>query len=463
MITPMEPKQRTALFSVIAAGALVVIKLVTGIATGSLGLVADAIHSGTDLVAALLTLFAVRVAVRPPDPEHPFGHRKAEHLTALAEGAFLLAASAFIVIQAVGRLGEGAEAGVDAAWYALAVLGIVIVVDASRALISSRASRRYGSPALAANALHFASDLLSSAAVLIGLILVRAGYPEADAVAALLVAGLVVLAAGRLMRENVNVLMDRAPAGATTRARQAVEHAVPTAEIRRLRVREAAGTHFVDVIVAVRPDAAVGQGHAVADEVETAIREALGGGDVVVHVEPRAGSGALRERATAAALGVREVREVHNVRVATVEGDAELSLHIKLPHDLVLERAHEIASEVEAAIRDQVPELSDVHTHIEPLAAPRTAHSAGAEEMRSLEHTVREIVRRVTGTEPPTVRVRREPSGLVVLLTVTTAADDTLQDAHALAGEVKRRIRAELPAPTEVIVHTEPFNTSSGG
>src|SRR5215211_8599259 len=152
----VRAQQRTALLSVVAAAFLVAVKLATGLVTGSLGLIAEAAHSGTDFVAALLTLFAVRVAVRPPDREHHYGHGKAEHLGALGESAFLMLVSVAIAGESLRRLIEGKGHGVEAAWWAFLVLAVVIAVDASRALVSLRAARRYRSAALAANALHFA-------------------------------------------------------------------------------------------------------------------------------------------------------------------------------------------------------------------------------------------------------------------------------------------------------------------
>ncbi|MBI5105594.1 MAG: cation diffusion facilitator family transporter [Solirubrobacterales bacterium] len=435
---------RTALVSVIAAAVLVAIKLVAGLITGSLGLVAESVHSGTDLVAALLTFLALRVAIRPPDREHPYGHGKAEHLAALGEASFLVLASLFIASQSVIRLSEGGEGHVDAAWWAIALLGVVAAIDVSRTVVSYRASKRFHSAALRSNALHFGSDLLGTTAVLAGLLLVRAGVEEADAIAALVVAGLVILAAARLMRENVHVLMDRTSEEAESAARGAIEAAEPGVEVRRLRVRHAAGTHFVDAVVGVPPDSALGEGHAIADSIEDAICAALPGGDVVVHVEPGTPEGDLRERASAAALAVRGIREVHNVRVLEVGGRRELSLHLKLPADLDLQAAHELTTSVERAIRAAVPELRDVHTHIEPLA---TAGEARA---------IRRVVRDLTGAEPERLRFRTDERGLVALLTVGLAGEQRLEDAHTAASELERRIREAAPAVAEVIVHTEP-------
>ena len=447
----MSPQRRTALVSVLAAAALVVLKLGAGVASGSLGLVSEAIHSGTDLVAALLTFFAVGVAGRPADPGHPFGHGKAEHLAALAEGAILVLASLFISYKALSHLVGTSESDVEAVWYAFVVIGVVIVVDASRAVVSLRGSRLYGSPALQANALHFSGDLAGSVAVLIGLLLVAAGYPGADSIAALFVAVLVLLAAARLMRGNVDVLMDRSPPDADAAARAAIERVEPPVELRRLRLRRSAGRHFADVVIGVPAGAAVGQGHAAADRVEQAVQDALPESDVVVHVEP--GSEAeLRESVLAAALGVPRVREVHNVRVVTMNGGIEVGLHLKLPGALSLEDAHAVASDVEAAIASALPNVVAVRTHLEPL---REAE-AGERSPTPDEQAVADVVRELTGEPPREVRVVRTEEGLLAFVTLRVSADRTLAEAHAFATDVEERLREQLPEIADVVVHTEP-------
>jgi cation diffusion facilitator family transporter len=447
----MSPQRRTALVSVLAALVLIGLKLGAGLASGSLGLVSEAVHSGTDLVAALLTFFALGVAGRPADPGHPYGHGKAEHLAALAEAVILVAASLFISYRAISNLVGASDSDVQATWYAFAVITIVIVIDASRTLVSLRGSQRYDSPALQANALHFASDLAGSVAVLLGLSLVAAGYPGADSLAALFVAVLVLLAAARLMRSNVDVLMDRSPAAADAAARAAIQNVDPPVELRRLRLRRSAGGHFADVVIGVPPGAAVGQGHAAADQVERAVQEALPGSDVVVHVEPGA-EAALRDRVHAAALAVPRVREVHNVRVVTVDGGIEVGLHLKLPGELSLEDAHAVASEVEDAISKAVPGVVAVQTHLEPLRETE----AGERTAPPDEKAILAIVRDLTGEPPREVRLVRTEEGLLVFVTLHVLPERTLADAHALATEVEERIRERLPEIADVVVHTEP-------
>ena len=266
------------------------------------------------------------------------------------------------------------------------MLAVVIGVDASRAIVSSRAARRHHSagagvqrPALRLRPRRLARRPARPDAR-------RAGEPRADAIAALIVAALVLVAAARLARQSIAVLMDRADADAEEAVRRALEE-FGDLELRRLRSRHAGGRDFVDLVVAISADAGARPGahDRRRDRGRRSARQ-LPGSDVLVHVEPRAAEGDLRERATAAALGVPGVREVHNVRVLQLEGGPELSLHVKLPREMALGEAHAVVERLEETVREAVPELRRIDTHIEPLArtdwATRPARDEVAERAR---------------------------------------------------------------------------------
>jgi cation diffusion facilitator family transporter len=450
----VHPQRRTALVSVGAALALIALKLGAGLASHSLGLVSEAAHSGTDLIAALLTFFTVGVAVRPADVAHQYGHGKAEHLGALAEAAILSLVSCFIAWRAITHLVGSRETSVEATWYALTVIVVVMIIDLSRTVVSRRASRRYSSAALSANAIHFGSDLAGSGAVLIGLLLVRAGYVRADSAAALFVAVLVLLAAARLMKRNVDVLMDRAPADAEAAALAAIAGIEPAVTLDRLRMRQAGARQFADVVITVPPDAAVGQGHAAADRVEAALHDALPGSDVVVHVEPAHDEEAIRDRAHSAALGIPGVREVHNVSVLYVGRRTEVSLHLKLPGELTLEEAHEVATQVERAIKEAAPEVDSVQTHLEPLAEAGEGRRVADDTAE--RDVVMRIVRDITGQDARELRFLQTEDGLVAHLTLGLEGGSRLSDAHARASEIEEQIRRVRPQIADVVVHTEP-------
>jgi cation diffusion facilitator family transporter len=446
--------RRTALVSIAAAVVLLALKLTVGLEAHSLGLVSEAVHSGTDLIAALLTYLALGVSGRPADQVHQYGHGKAEHLAALGEAAALSVVSVLIAARALERLlGSGHQAA-SASWYVLATVIVVIVVDASRATVSWRAAASTGSAALASNALHFASDLAGSLAVLVGLLFVRAGHPSGDSYAALFVAILVLAAAGRLMRANVDVLMDRATAVADAAARAAIATLAPTVELRRLRMREAGGRQFADVVIGVAASAPVGAGHAAADAVEAVLEQALPGSDVVVHVEPLLDA-RLGERARAAAASVPGAGEIHSLRVVDLNGRNQLSLHLKMPGGMPLEQAHEVAEAVEAAICAAVPEVDAVQSHLEPLS-----ESASGQEVAGDVGVVERVVLELTGTRPLALRFMRTDAGLIAFLTLGLAGTEPLSLAHTRASEIETAIRRELPEIVEVIVHTEPLPAS---
>ncbi len=459
MAIPTEHEQiavqrRTTLVSIAAAGLLVVLKLGTGLATGSLSLVSAGVESSGDVVAAILTFFAVRLGRRPADPEHPYGHRRAENLGALGEAALLLAGGLIVSVLALAHL-IGAGAPPDTHWYVFLVIAVALIVDVSRTIVSVRTSRRYGSPALRSNAFHFAGDLAGSVAVLIGLLLVRAGFAQADSIAALLIAAIVLAAAIRLIAENANVLMDRTPAEAMEAAERAIAGLEPEIELRRLRLRESAGRYFADVVAAVAPGQAVIEGHQAASMVEAAVESALPGSDVVVHVEPRRDGLELRDHVLAIALAEPLVRETHDVTIFERDGSISVSLHLKFPADLDLRTANAVAERVEQAICTR-PRVSYVQTHLEPLEQTLMSRPADGQADRQAVHEIQRLVRERTGVEPRMVRLLSAETGRIVFLTITVDPAASLIDAHRLASELEDQLRRHVPDIVDVVVHTEP-------
>lgn len=445
---------RTALVSIVAAALLVVLKLGTGLLTGSLGLISAGIESSGDVIAAGLTFFAVRMGSRPADSDHPYGHRRAENLAALGEAGILLAGAFLVVSEAVGRLARGAESP-SARWYVFAVIVVALCVDVSRVVVSLRAARSYASAALLSNAYHFAGDLAGSVAVLAGLVAVRAGFEQGDAIAALVVAAIIIAAATRLLLINARVLMDTAPADAQRRAQRAVEGLTSDVELRRLRVRESAGRYFADVVVDVPPGQAVIEGHATADQVEAAIQEALPNSDVVVHVEPRRRGLDLRDRVLAAALSEPEVHEAHDITIFDHDGEFSVSLHLKFSDDLPLDEAHAVAERVEKAIGAERGVL-DVQTHLEPLERPLAAAPPRGHYEEEAAGRVADVVTQRTGRAPRTVRLLPTDAGCVVFLTIPVTPGTSLTEAHKVASELEEILRSQDPELADVVVHTEP-------
>jgi cation diffusion facilitator family transporter len=446
-------QRRTTLASIAAANLLVLLKLGVGLITGSLGLISAGIESSGDVVAAGLTFFAVRLGARPADPEHPYGHRRAENLGALGEAVILLAGGVIVSVEAIKHLLSTGNAP-DSSWYLFLVIGIALVVDLSRTIVSLRTARRYGSAALRSNAFHFAADMASSVAVLVGLLLVRAGFAQGDAIAALVIAGIIFAAALRLITENANVLMDRTPAEAKEAAERAITRLEPDIELLRLRLRESAGRYFADVVAAVPPGQAVVEGHQAANLIEAAIEAVLPGSDVVVHVEPRRSGLGLRDRVLAIALAEPLVKEAHDIKIFEQAGSISVSLHLKFSANLDLQEAHAVAERVEHTIRSR-PGVNDVQTHLEPLERPLVAEPVAENADRQAKLEIERLVRERTGIEPQRVRLLPTQAGSVLFLTLGVGTEISLVDAHQLASEVEEELRLRAPDIVDVVVHTE--------
>jgi len=447
----MSTARRTALLSFLAALALVATKLLVGLATSSLGILAEALHSGLDAVAALLSLYAVGVAERPPDEQHQYGHGKAQHLAALSEAAILAAVAIWIGFEAVMRLRSGGG-DVQPEWYAFVLLFGVLIVDAARWSVSFRTGTRERNAALLASAWHFASDFAGTTAVLIGLALVSAGYPRADAVAALTVAGLVLVAAARLALRNIDALMDRAPSGLDRQIGQ-IARAVPgVAEVRSVRVREAGGESFADVVIGVSRLEGLERSHQTMDQVEDAVRSQIGPAQVTVHVEPSTGAEAPNERVAAAALRVPGVVETHNISVLEQgAGGRAITLHVRLPENMPMRDAALTVEQLKREIRSEFG-VARVYAHVEPSAlGAQPARDIGAEQPQ-LVRAASEAVTRVAGQGAAEVVVYRQGERLLVVTSLRAEPGRSVREAHVLASRVEDAVRDALDSVDDVIV-----------
>ena len=292
--TGTQPEKRAAaLSSVVAAIGLTSFKIIVGLLTNSLGILAEAAHSGLDLVAALMTFFAVGISDRPPDEEHNFGHGKVENLSALFETVLLLATSAWIIYEAVHRL-FFAKAQVETSIWSFVVMGTSIVIDYTRSRILYRAARKYNSQALEADALHFSTDIWSSSVVILGLIGVTVAryvprlswMSEADAIAAMAVALIVIFISAELGWRTIQALLDTAPEGASDKIVKAVRAIPGITDCHAVRVRPSGARWFVDLHITMAGRTSLRQSHALTEKVEKKVHEVLPNSDVTVHVEP---------------------------------------------------------------------------------------------------------------------------------------------------------------------------------
>ncbi|MDH7514940.1 MAG: cation diffusion facilitator family transporter [Bacteroidota bacterium] len=453
--TMMREKNRVALASVIAAVFLTGIKLGVGLWTNSLGILSEALHSGLDFFAAVLTFFAIRVAHRPPDHQHQFGHEKAENISAFLETLLLIVTSGWILLEAYKRMVTG-HAEVDVNFWSFAVIGTSIVVDFTRGRALSRVARKYQSQALEADALHFHTDILSSLVVIAGLISTLAGFPIGDPIAATIVAVIVLWISVRLGIRSVNVLLDRVPDNTQDRITRAILSVHGVAGLRSLRIRQGGGRIFLDAVIAIRRLETFERAHRIMDEVEESIHGAFPRADVVLHAEPAEG----REESTRDAvqwLVQQAGLSAHNVVILRVNGALHIALDIEFPRSTGFRSAYERAADIEGTIRREIPDIADVHIHLEE-EAPEIIEAVNvtAEETLLLEN-VRRYVQGVSAVrECNDLACYRTPRGLKITLSCAIDGTFALKESHDVVNAIERGISALDQRIIQVFVSSQP-------
>jgi len=365
----IDEKRAVALSSVIGAVFLTGLKLAVGLGTNSLGILSEAAHSGLDLGAALMTFFAVRISAKPADETHHYGHGKVEGFSALFEVLLLLVTCGYIIYEAVERI-TGKAAHVEVNVYSFAVMGISIVVDISRSTALSRVAKKYNSQALEADALHFSSDIWSSAVVIFGLIAYRyLGFPLADSIAALVVAILVIVVSIRLAVKTTDVLLDKAPQGMHQRIEEVVRGISGIDRMDALRVRSSGEKTFVDMRLTLASDLSFVEAHRIASTAERSISEIIPGADVMVHADPGKKPGPRAESGEKIYEILNDhqdlFRNYHDLSIVRHEDDYLVNMHLVMDGDQPIEDAHKICDHLEEDIKKSIPRAK-VTIHMEP-------------------------------------------------------------------------------------------------
>ncbi|MDD8015413.1 MAG: cation-efflux pump [Acidobacteriota bacterium] len=458
-------KRAAASSSVVAAVFLTGMKLVVGLMTGSLGILAEAAHSALDLVAAVITFLAVRFSGKPADRMHPYGHGKIENFSALIETVLLFITCAWIIYEAGQRLFFRAVE-VDPSFWAFLVMAVSIVVDAGRSKILYRTARKYHSQALEADALHFSTDIWSSAVVIAGLVFVwlgqhvfprfRAVLSRADAVAALGVACIVVFVSYRLGKRTVAVLLDGAPDGMAQQFKDAAGAVDGVLDVGQIRVRRSGPRLFVDMNIVMDRNLSFERAHAIADAVEKEVRRISPGADVVIHTDPReADRENIAKRIRAVAN--RNQMAVHNVSVHEDRGRMYVDLHLEVDDHLSLYQAHEMASHIEQDLKDDMPNIKRINTHIESRGTGIGDGQDVTADKASLVKRIQEVTRQIApASRCHDIRVRCHGDKLSASMHCTLDDGISIIKAHELSTSIEERVKAAIPELNRVLVHVEP-------
>jgi cation diffusion facilitator family transporter len=458
-------KRRAALLSVGSAVLLVSLKAFLVLRTGSLGVLSEALHSGLDLLAAVITFLSVRVSDEPADERHPYGHGKFENFSAFVETALLLITALYIIYEAFDRLFFH-SVHIQPSITAILVLLVALAIDVTRARALKNVARKYSSDALEADALHFSTDVWSTIVVISGIGLVWAGetwnlpwLAYADALAGLAVAAIILWVGSQLGRRTLDALLDVAPKGLQQEIAMAVARMDGVLDVDRVRVRRAGNRHFVDATVSVARTASLEQVHALSDAIEKRIGEIVPS-DVMVHAEPRAPQGEhLFEaiRAVAQRMGLA----IHDVTALQHAGQLFIELHLEVDENLSLREAHRQATELEEGIRKLRDGSTDVNIHIEPLGRHIATPDAGAGEMKQLSQAIEDFLNTLPSefdelVNCHDVRVRQVEHHILASCHCTMRGALPITQVHDVTAALEDRVKEKFPQIHHVTIHPEP-------
>jgi cation diffusion facilitator family transporter len=454
-------KRLAALGSVGSAVVLVSLKVFLAVLTGSLGVLSEALHSILDLVAAVITYLSVRVADKPADAEHLYGHGKVESFSAFVETGLLLLTAAYIIWEAFQRL-LFRQPRIRPSLAAIVILVLAMGIDFVRSRALGRVAEKYPSEALEADALHFSTDVWSTFVVILGIsgawLGMRLGirwFGMLDSVAALAVAGVIIWIGSRLGRRTIEALLDVAPQGLRERISNAVDKIEGVLRTERVRVRRAGQRYFVDVTISVPRTASLEQAHAASDAVERSIEEIVPA-DVVVHMEPRARSDEPIFE-TIRAIAQRRGLAVHELSAHQYDGNLFIEMHLEVDEDSSLREAHRSASELEEEIRGVTSAGTRVNIHIEPLGV----RIASALEMKELSNSVQEFLNSLPGeyrdlVDCHEVHVRSVEHRILVSCHCSMDGNLPITDVHDLTATLENRVKERFPQIYRLTIHPEP-------
>jgi cation diffusion facilitator family transporter len=454
-------KRAAAGNSVLAALVITGLKIVVGFTTGSLGILSEAAHSGLDLVAAVLTFFSVRVSDKPADAEHQYGHGKVENFSAFVETGLLLLTCAWIIYEAVIRL-FFRRVEIEPSIAAFAVMLFSMGVDWWRSRALGRIATKYDSQALEADALHFSTDIWSAGVVVLGLLLVwlgriyRIGWlRDSDPIAALIVAGVVVSVSWRLARRTVDALLDAAPAGVRTQIYDAVSRLDGVLEVDRVRIRRAGNRYFADLAVGLARTVTFQRSEQLAKAVTESVQHILPDADVTVQSLARAQhTENVFDRIRAAAT--QRNLNVHDISVQEVDGHLHVEQHIELDERMSLKDAHDQVTDLETEMQHDVPEISEIVTHIE--SEPSTIEKP--EELvanAELEHRLKAVAAQFPEIQDVHNFVFKRVRGRLYLSCHCTLSDElSLARVHDIQTELEIRFKQDAPELFRVLIHPEP-------
>ena len=453
-------KVKVALNSLYAAVFITLIKVAAAYFSGSLAILTEVVNSGIDIFVCLVTIFSVKYAAKPADEDHNYGHEKAENFSALVQVLFLFGTSAFILYEGIARLFLNKPYDIHITIWIFGALLLSMVIDFFRARTLNKIADETKSQALKADALHFSSDILSSSIVIAGLIFTYFGFEKADAISALVVAGIIIYLGLKMSRKAVDSLLDRVPPGLSEKIRYETLLIDGVEGIRNFRIRSTGANIFIDMVIEISRIIPFSKAHDIMDAVERRLHQLIENADIVIHSEPvETDKETINDKIKMIvnSYGMK----CHDVFSHKIGNEIISELHIEVTDTNDLIKAHDRVTEIEDKIKSEIGIISNVKIHIDEPSNILYDTTDITGKSGDMITEIKKIVgqnKNVTSSSDYSVIITN--GKIRVSLNCTFDYHFSLDEVHDIVTLLESKILAELkeryPKLSNVIIHAEP-------
>jgi cation diffusion facilitator family transporter len=453
----MSPKEKAAFSSLLVAIFLTLIKIIVGFLTNSLAIISEALHSGIDLIAAAMTMFAVTKSDLPPDSGHLYGHYKLENVSSFIETLLLYITAMWVLYEAISRLLIGSTV-VEMNLWAIVIMLLSIVLNFSRSRALYRTAKKYKSQALEADAVHFMADLITSVVVIIGIIPAYFGFKEFDSYAAIGVAVIIAIIGYRIGKKSIASLMDAAPAGLEKLITEEVQKVEGVEKIDRIRIRESGPRVFVDITAFIDKSLPFEAAHGITETINKRIQAVVPDSDILVHAEPfLPQTTSLLENIRSEASNFPEVKNIHNIKISEIQDRLYIDFHIELEGNQSLVKAHEVMTALESRIAALDKNIRSVSSHVEPIDNESHSSDTGQPIDELITERIDKIVKRHSEVcSFDVLNIVKSNGKYTVTLRCMFKSTMNVHNCHAITNKIEQAIKLELPEVVSVTVHQEP-------
>ncbi len=448
-------KKKITLFSLLVSIALVIIKVVIAYISNSIGVFSEALNNGLDLVTVLITFFAIRIAARPADKDHTYGHGKYENLSAFIELTIIFLLCSFIIYKSVQRI-INRDFILTLNIYIFIILAISIVLNIIRVYFLGKAAKRFNSFALKAEFLNYSSDIFSSIVVIAGLALANYGILLADPIASIVVASIVIFLSLRMSYKVVMNLLDYIPEEITKKINQILANNPDVKKINRLKIHEVGNVKFLNLDICLSENLYLSQIERIKEKLKEEIKSKIPGIEIIIEICSDFSEKDIPAMTRKVLSEFKDIHDVHNIRVYNVGNKKYISAHIEINKNLHLKYVESLTKKVENEIKKQISGIHRVYIHSEDLKSHENWQDVTDESDAMIETIIEEISGIVSPQTCHNFIILKKDDSYNIAFHCRMDKKINIKNAHLLSNTIENLIKNKIENISEVVVHVEP-------